>query len=89
VNVTVAVPDPPAEGLMLDGETAPAVVVIEMVPVKPLRLVTVTVNEQTFPRRPPVTHVMLPGADTLKSRTTRSTVVECDNPPPEAVTVTV
>ncbi len=88
MNVTVAVPDPPGERVILVGDIEPVLVESVTVPAKPLRLVTVTENEQTL-CLPPVTQVMLPGAVTLKSWTMNLTVAECDSDPETPVTVTV
>jgi hypothetical protein len=67
-KVTVTVFDPPAESVTHDGETD-AELDMHTVPANPLTLVTVTEKEQIFPRRPPSTHVTLPGATALKSWT--------------------
>ena len=64
LKFTVAVPDPPAESVMLDGETDPALLKSVIVPAHPFRLFTVTENEHF-----PTWQLMLLGAVTPKSWT--------------------
>jgi hypothetical protein len=87
-KITVAVPDPPGERVMVDGETVPELLESWIVPEKPFRLLTVTENEHD-PLRPPIVQVVLPGAITLKSCTMNFTVTECDREPEVPVTVAV
>ncbi len=85
-NVTVALPELPADSVMLEGDTDPELLESCTVPANPLTLVTVTENLQF-----PLSEIQfIPGgAVTLKSVTLTETVVEWENTPLLPVTVTV